>query len=86
MWVANPNLRILKRLAIIMPVTFLVAWDLLRHSALGEFHHPAPDFLVNHGITASVVVLFAYLIFGLTGRLQSRFNSTTRSAPGLAMS
>jgi signal transduction histidine kinase len=83
MWGANANLRILKWLAIIMPVAFLVALDVFRHTALEDFHHSTSGFLINYGVTAAAVVIFAYLIFGLVGRLQRRITEQNEELSGL---
>jgi hypothetical protein len=83
MWIANANLGILRWFAIILPVTFLIFLDVLRHTAFDGFHHSTFDFLVTDGIIAAAVVLFAYLIFGLVDRLQGRIIEQNRRLTAL---
>ncbi|MBI4494610.1 MAG: GAF domain-containing sensor histidine kinase [Chloroflexi bacterium] len=75
-WRLNPPL--LRRLAIVLPVFFLVVVDVLRHTTLAQQLHSLPGFLATYSVIALGVVAFSYTIFGLVASLQARVSEQNR--------
>lgn len=66
------NLRVLTWAAIVLPVAFLAALDVVRHLVFPEFLHTLPGFLATYAMIAGGVVAFSFCVFGLIRRLQRR--------------
>jgi len=66
--------RRLRLLAIVLPILFLVALDLLRHTLLSATLHTVPGFLTTYALIGAAVVLFSYAIFRVVTRLQARIS------------
>lgn len=72
------NMRLLKWMAIALPILFLVIVDILRHTIFIPQLHNIPGFLFTYSVIAVGVVLFSYIVFRLIDTLQSKVNKQNR--------
>lgn len=72
------NIRLLKWMAIALPILFLVIMDVLRHTVFFAQLHTISGFLFTYSVIAVGVVIFSYTIFRLVEALQSRVNEQNR--------
>lgn len=72
------SLNRLKWLAIVLPLSFLVALDYLRHGVLSGQLHELPGGLLLFALLAVGVASFSFLVFGEIGRLEERIVGQNR--------
>src|SRR3972149_6291359 len=68
----------LKWLAIVLPLSFLVALDYLRHEVLSGQLHEFPGGLLLFALLVIGVASFSFLVFGEIGRLEERIVGQNR--------
>ena len=79
----RPNLRLLKWLAIVLPILFLVGGDILRRFLLSEEFPPLLEFLFTYAVISGAVIFFSYAVFGFIGKLQGRITGQNRQLTAL---
>ncbi len=82
--VAPESLRVLRWLAIALPISALVAADLVRGALFPESLHSVPARLILYGGTAATVFVFAWLIFGVVQTLQESLSEKNRQLEALS--
>ncbi len=73
-----PELRRLKWLAILAPLVFLGALELVRHVVYPDLFRAWPGYLLLAGIVLLGTLFFAEAVFGVVGRLQDRLGQQNR--------
>ena len=66
------NLAVLRASAVVLPLVYLITVDFLRHTILIDTLHTPIGFLATYGLTAIVIVVFSWWVFGLIQKLQSQ--------------
>lgn len=61
---------VLRWLAIVLPILFLVGFDILRHTVFAGALHSIPGFIGTYAAIVTAVVAFSYSMFALISRLQ----------------
>ncbi|MBI4298544.1 MAG: GAF domain-containing sensor histidine kinase [Chloroflexi bacterium] len=77
------NMRLLKWVAILLPILFLAILDVVRHTLFSKYLHTIPGFVGIHAMIALAIVVFSYSIFGFIGRLQRRIIDQNRQLSAL---
>jgi hypothetical protein len=72
------NLVFLRWIAILLPLSFLVVVEVLRHVVFQSLLGGLLGFLVEHSILAAGIAVFSFTIFGVIERQQSRITEQTR--------
>ncbi|MBI2871961.1 MAG: GAF domain-containing sensor histidine kinase [Chloroflexi bacterium] len=76
-------MRILRWVAIVLPIVFLATIDVLRHTVFAAQLHTVRGFIGVHVVMAVAVIVFAYTIFGFIGRLQHKIVDQNRHLSAL---
>lgn len=66
----SPGMGALKVLAIVLPITFLAAVDVVRHSFFPQFLHSPAGWIAVYAVLGAAVAVFAHLVFSAIQRLQ----------------
>lgn len=77
-WQRGLKLSVLMWLAIILPVGFLTALDIVRHTYLSGQSHGFPDFFLTYGLLAAASVAFGVGIFKVIAVLQGNVSEQNR--------
>ena len=85
-WNPSANLRVLKWLAIVLPILFLALVDVLRHTAFSDQSYAFPGvfgLIFTYAAIVAAVVLFSHTIFAFIARLQRRVIDQNRHLTAL---
>lgn len=74
---------LLRRVAIVLPILFLAAVDILRHTIFVQTLHSVPGFIATYSAITTGVILFAYTLFGFITRLQATVSEQNRHLAAL---
>ncbi|MBI2166241.1 MAG: GAF domain-containing protein [Chloroflexi bacterium] len=66
----GPSTDVLRWVAIVLPILFLVGLDVLRHTVFAGALHSIPGFIGTNAVVIIAVVIFSYTMFTLIERLQ----------------
>lgn len=72
------SLRRLKWMSIVIPVAFVLAVDVLRHTVRPDLLLSWPGYVLVGGVVLIGALLFADVIFGVVGRMQRRLEQKNR--------
>ncbi|MBI4302064.1 MAG: GAF domain-containing sensor histidine kinase [Chloroflexi bacterium] len=73
----------LRWVAVVLPILFLVGLDILRHTVFADALHSVPGFIGTYAVLITAIVTFSLGIFALTDRLQQKVIHKNRQLSAL---
>ncbi|MEK7682243.1 MAG: GAF domain-containing protein, partial [Chloroflexota bacterium] len=78
-----PDIRVLRWMAIALPIFFLALVDVLRHTVFSNQLHTLPGFLATYAVLTAAIAVFSFATFGFVDRLQARVREQNRRLAAL---